>query len=361
MAWVDVSSRLDICSPCRIRNVNRMPDRTEELRLPGAPAIEGLVFRTYRGIEDVPGMVRVLNPSLKADLIDRVASEEELRQDYEAPHHMNPSKDIVIAEIDGEIIGFSEMSWRQKRGNVRTYVFYPHLTPEWRGKGIREVMLHYCEERLIRKSRGHSSDQTKYFEIYANSLDNDWKRILELEGYTPNWHVLALVRQDMKNVPDYALPTGIEVRPVLPEHYHIVWDAAAEALRDENSFVEERNDEKAYRRQLASPTFTPRLWQIAWDGNQVVGGVHNYIDEEENKAFNRVWGHTEKIFVRRPWRNKGIAKALISRSIKILKDEGMEAVTLDVDSDNPSGALRLYESLGYRLDMDFIFYKKAIN
>lgn len=55
-----------------------------------------------------------------------------------------------------------------------------------------------------------------------------------------------------------------------------------------------------------------------------------------------------------------LRQALIARSLKVVRDEGMEAAALDVDSDNPSGALKLYESLGYKLEMEFTFYKKPI-
>ena len=93
---------------------------------------------------------------------------------------------------------------------------------------------------------------------------------------------------------------------------------------------------------------------------ELVGGVHNHIDNEENQAFNRKWGHTEQIFVRRPWRNKGIAKALITRSLRILSEHGMTEATLDVDTENPSGALRLYENLGFKPYSEFIFYRKPL-
>ena len=38
----------------------------------------------------------------------------------------------------------------------------------------------------------------------------------------------------------------------------------------------------------------------------------------------------------------------------------MEAATLDVDTENPSGALRVYESLGFKRKVHFIFYRKRI-
>ena len=66
------------------------------------------------------------------------------------------------------------------------------------------------------------------------------------------------------------------------------------------------------------------------------------------------------IFVRRRWRNRGIAKAFISRSLRILNEHGMTEATLDVDTENPSGALRLYESLGFKPYSEFTYCRKQL-
>ncbi len=52
--------------------------------------------------------------------------------------------------------------------------------------------------------------------------------------------------------------------------------------------------------------------------------------------------------MRRPWRQRGLARALIARSFRVLKDLGMTEAALGVDTENPNGALRLYQSMGFR-------------
>jgi GNAT superfamily N-acetyltransferase len=169
-----------------------------------------------------------------------------------------------------------------------------------------------------------------------------------------------MVRENLDDIPDIPLPPGIEVRPVRREDLRRIWDAAKEALRDENSFTEENWSDEAFENLRTDRLFTPLLWQIAWEGDQVVGGVHNIIDPVENETLGRKWGHTEQIFVRREWRNRGIAKALIARSLGVVRDSGMDAATLDVDSQNPSRAVKLYESLGYCVRRDFTFFRKRL-
>ena len=138
------------------------------------------------------------------------------------------------------------------------------------------------------------------------------------------------------------------MRPVKPEHIRPIWEAAKEAFRDSWQYSEEWFSENAYESWQKEPSFQPELWQIAWDGDQVAGMVQNFIYHEENEEYGRKRGYTEGICVRRPWRRRGLARALIARSFGILKDLGMEEAGLGVDTQNQNGALQLYESLGFR-------------
>jgi mycothiol synthase len=51
---------------------------------------------------------------------------------------------------------------------------------------------------------------------------------------------------------------------------------------------------------------------------------------------------------RRPWRQQGIASALLSRFLATTHEDGYQQVALGVDADNPTGTLGLYERHGFR-------------
>ncbi|NKQ35221.1 MAG: GNAT family N-acetyltransferase [Chloroflexi bacterium] len=55
----------------------------------------------------------------------------------------------------------------------------------------------------------------------------------------------------------------------------------------------------------------------------------------------------DEIGVIRGWRQRGIASALIAAAMRAFRDEGLEYAKLGVDTENPTGALRLYENLGF--------------
>jgi ribosomal protein S18 acetylase RimI-like enzyme len=68
----------------------------------------------------------------------------------------------------------------------------------------------------------------------------------------------------------------------------------------------------------------------------------------------------EFVYVREEFRGKGLARALLARSLRVLKNIGMEEVTLGAEVDNPHDAIRIYESIGFRLVKKFTWYQKPV-
>lgn len=185
--------------------------------------------------------------------------------------------------------------------------------------------------------------------------------MLEKTGYEPTRYGFEMVRPDLENIPDFPLPEGLGVRQVLPEHYRAIWDADTEAFRDHWGFV--APSEEDYRTWLVNETlFQPELWQVAWDmaTNQVAGQVRTFIDHEQNKLYDRRRGYTEFISVRRPYRRRGLARALIARSLHAQKEAGMTESALSVDSENLSGATKVYEDCGFRVTKKMTVYRKPL-
>jgi mycothiol synthase len=120
--------------------------------------------------------------------------------------------------------------------------------------------------------------------------------------------------------------------------------------------------EEDYQKWLGEDEFQPDIWKVAWDveTNQVAGMVLGFILAEQNAKFHRRRGWTEDICVRRPWRRRGLARALIADSLRELRARGMTEAALGVDTENQTGALRLYESLGFRVVKRNTIYRKLM-
>jgi ribosomal protein S18 acetylase RimI-like enzyme len=75
--------------------------------------------------------------------------------------------------------------------------------------------------------------------------------------------------------------------------------------------------------------------------------VRSYIHPEQNERLGVKRGWVEHISVGRPWRRRGLARALIAASFPLLRARGMTEGALGVDSENETGALRVYERCGF--------------
>jgi GNAT superfamily N-acetyltransferase len=319
-----------------------------------------LNFRLFRGAEDYVQMVPVYRRSCDADGFEHVATEKDFQSRDNLENQMDSRKVRLIIEDGGSIIGFTSIRTIRLEEGTMLYMHSAYLDGSWRVKGLRKAMFEWNETVIRDLANGADETNELMFESYANDSSNEWKQILESEGYEPATHLLEMLRPDLETIPDLPLPEGVETRPVMPEHYRAIWIQAKEAARDHREFSEEYYGEDRYQEWLNGEEFQPHLWQVAWAGDKVVGSIRSFISEEENEKLNRQRGHTESIFVAREWRRKGIASALLARSLVKLREQGMKDATLDVDAYNLSGALRVYERLGFRKTYHFIFYRKPI-
>jgi mycothiol synthase len=327
----------------------------------GAPSIPGLGFRRFRGPSDFPRMVEVAKRSKAADGIEEVDSVEEMARNYANLKNSDPYQDLVIAEVNGEVIGYKRVEWWAEHDGTHIYGHVGFLVPEWRGKGIGRALIRHSEQRLreIATAAGHSRERAPLFDSAVYDSQTGLAELLRIEGYAPVRYGYDMVRPNLEDIPDAPLPEGVEVRPVLPEHYRAIWEAENEAFRDH--WGTSQHDEQDFVRWQDNQWFQPHIWQVAWDGDQVVGMVRNFILPEENKRYGRLRGYTENISVRRPWRKRGVARALIARSFRLLKDLGMQEAALSVDAENPSGALKLYESMGFQVTRCATSYRKLMD
>ena len=326
--------------------------------VPGAPAIPGLTFRSFRGESDYPAMVAVIVGSKDADGVTWAIDPDDTVRTYQHLVNCDPYQDMLFAEQNGQVIGYSRVWWQEESDGTRLYCQFVHLLPAWRPTGLRRAMLRHNERRLREIASDHPQARGRFFEAWASDSEVSWETLLLSEGYEIVRYGFEMVRPNLDDIPELRLPERLEVRPVRPEHYWIIWRAVEEAMQDHWGAQPWRDE--WFEEWMEDPTFDPSLWQVAWDGDKVAGNVLNFVDTRENEEYKRKRGYTEYISVRRPLRRKGLARALIARSLQVLKDQGMSEAALGVDAENPSGALGLYESMGFRKVKQSMTFRKSL-
>ncbi len=308
------------------------------MHVPDAPAIEGLIFRPYRGEADLPAMLDVLNAGNREDKIEEVETLEGLSYEYSHLTNCDPAADILVAEVNGRMVGYGRVWWSKNDDGERLYWLFGSVHPDWRRRGIGRAMLHWQERRAREIAAAHPDDGPRYFQTWTMDTVAGKRSLLESEDYAPVRYGYMMVRSLEEPIPDLPLPDGLDVRPAQRDQFRAIFDALNEAFRDHWGHRE--STEEDFQRWSNWPMMMPHLWQVAWDGEQVAGMVLNAIFEDDNKTYNRRRGWTDPICVRRPYRRRGLARALIMRSLNVLKEQGMTEAALGVDTQNPNGALQ---------------------
>lgn len=330
--------------------------------IPGAPALPGLTFRPFQGASDYPNILSIISGCKAVDGLERSDTLEKITHTYEHLTNCDPYQDALFAEVNGQAVGYTRFWWEKEEPGAWLGTNFGFVLPAWRGKGIGSVFLSFAEQRAqqvaaAQQSAGKLDSQTpRFFSSVIHATEKARTALFEKRGYSPVRYEHIMIRPDLENIQEAALPQGLEVRPVKPEHMRAIYDAAVEAFRDHWGYVPPA--ESDYENFLTEPDLDPSLWRVAWDGDQVAGMVQSFINANENAEYSRLRGYTEGICVRRPWRRQGVARALLVQSLHAVRERGMQEAALSVDSQNLNQAFKLYESVGFRQVNRYSFYRK---
>jgi mycothiol synthase len=330
-----------------------------DVALASAPTVPGLRFRHYRGEDDLPAMLDVYAAAHAADGLEDVPTLDQLKLNYATLVNCDPTRDILLAEVDDRVVAYARVFWTDLVEGGRAYENFGFVHPHWRRRGIGGAMHRHNEELLRTIAAGHPDVAPKWFGSEGVDADPGNAALLRASGYQPARFFYDMVAPSLERIAEVPMPDGIGLRPVARDQYRQIWLAAAEAFRDhwgENEWVEADWD----RFEADPDNADPRFWRVGWDGDAVAGVVITTVPALENEAHGRARVYVASVSVRRPWRRRGLARALLAGSLVAARDAGFTSASLGVDTDSPTGATSLYESLGFVPERTFSAYRKPL-
>jgi ribosomal protein S18 acetylase RimI-like enzyme len=322
------------------------------------PRLPGVRIRLFRDDADFERLAVLLKECNLHDEIPWLPTVGNLRSEMENRSSVDPRRDVLLAELDDRTVGMTGVE-RVVRDGAPVYEMWGCVLADVRRRGLGTALLDWSLARI--RQRAAIEDPGVPIVVQGDSEEQEvgHRALLAAGGFTAVRWFFLMRRPTLDDVPGVPLPDGLEIRPVAEDQYRPILEAEFEAFKDHWGTREP--SEEHFALTLSRAELDTDLWVVAWDGDQIAGVVENWIWPDENAELGVKRGWLERISVRRPWRRRGLARALTARSLVLLREAGMEEGMLGVDSENANGALGLYEGLGFEVHSRSAAYRRSLD
>ena len=323
----------------------------EQVRVAGGLTV---TFRPFRP-GDEQAMVDLTNTANAFDRTDWGTSLGQLREQLQAPD-FDPARDVTLAESDGQLVA---LQWRRDHQHDDGHIFYAYgcSHPDWRRKGLGTEMMSRAIALALERRR--SLQGSAFMASSACAHEAGRLALLRHFGMQPVRYFCKLSRPTLDDLPDAPVPDGIAIRNYKPDvDRERTLAALDEAFRDHWSSRPASTEEWVYWTSRPERRFD--LWFLAWDGDEIAGACLCELVEAYNQVRGTKSGLVDDVAVRRPWRRRGVGAALIVAGLRALRSAGMTAAHLFADTENITGAMRLYERLGFVEEWRSIEHRRPI-
>jgi mycothiol synthase len=322
---------------------------------------EPFFLRPFKDETDFLSMQDLFSRCQKFDQLDRIFTISSIQQELQRLPNFDLTQQMFFVQAPNanNIIGSIGFNWRQDvEGNLIYEFRHWMVDPDYRGIGIEKTLLRKAEGWLVEFSHNQKLPGEKWLQTRIKDTIINQINLLETNGYAIHRQTIKMTRPTNLELSAASIPDGLIIRKPESNEYRKILRANDEAFRDLWGYSQKTEDQLT--KWEHDRLFQPECWQIAWDQDQVAGMILGYIDAEENTIFNRLYGYTEEIAVRSPWRRRGLARSLLTESIKMFRKMGMKDTVLSVDSLNQSGAYEFYKKMGYIPISAYRYYRKKI-
>jgi mycothiol synthase len=333
---------------------------TMPAELPAAPVVPRLAGVSYRTLRDSSGfgpLAELQRAAYRHDDIPLLPTESNLRSELEGRGGLDPARDVLLAERDGRLVGMTSVQ-RVVRDGQPVYEMDGAVLPKVRRRGLGTALLHWTLERARQRAAVEDPGVVVAIAGGAEEQETAHRALLQRAGFEPVRHFFLMRRPTLDDIPDAPLPDGFDIKPVTEADRRRIVIAEFEAFEDH--WGNRELTEESISLTLGRPELDTDLWVVAWDGDRIAGVVENWIWAEENEGLGVKRGWLERISVRRPWRRRGLARAITAASLHRLREAGMDEAMLGVDSENANGALGLYEALGFEVHSRSAAYRRVL-
>lgn len=274
---------------------------------------------------------------------------EEFRLAWQEPDFNLATDAWCVFAPTGQLVGVADTEHSE---HVRVYAMV-RVHPDFRQQGIEEYLLGLTEARARQHIALAAAEARVTLNNWMSHNDNALVNVLKRTGYTfsRSYWRMQIDLEKAPATPQW--PEGMTVRTLaVGKEERAVFEMIEEAFQDHWGHMPHSFEQ--WKHWHFNASFDPSLWFLAFEGDTLAGGILCRYDEDLEM------GWVGQLAVLRPWRRKGLGMALLLHAFGELYRRGNHTIGLGVDSQNLTGATRLYERAGMHIAIQHDTYQKEL-
>jgi mycothiol synthase len=304
------------------------------------------VWRPAR-LADAEALQALLVARDEAEGLSSASTVEEMQKQFKDTWLFDIEQQTLIGLApDGTVAAFGFVFANPAPVDKRFAFIWVEAHPAYQQVELRKALVVWGLDRTMYALDQVDSVLPRVIGVSVQDNRPAWIEVYQALGFEEARYFYHMRRDLSRPVPSPQLDKGLRLVKYQPELDEALMLAFNESFLDHWNF-EPVSEADWHMWFTGSESFRPDLSYLVLDGDQIAGFSINAVHAEQNqlRGVNEGWIH--QLGTRRPWRHRGIATALLLASMQAFQLESLDYATLGVDTENPTGAMRIYERVGF--------------
>lgn len=311
-------------------------------------------------LDDAEAYAHLEIATLAAKGVVETADPDTVRSDWQSPDFDLATAGIGLLAPDGTLVGAATV-WDTLQPPVQPRLSWM-VHPDHADRGLEQYLIAWSENRAHQALDRCPPNARFTYRMVSKAGYTPRETILSAHGYEATRYWLRMVIEMHDAPPAPALPAGFHIRPYHhPDEFAAMVRALDEGFKDHWGHVDQPFEKLLADWEHGTATdklFEPALHFVVVDETSGdIAGVCVCRAEEWGKPEA---AYIDAVAVLRPYRRKGLAKAMLHHAFSVFWQRERKTVALYVDATSLTGATRVYEAVGMHADEKWTTWEKVI-
>ncbi len=294
---------------------------------------------------------------LDADGDDDILGEEDLVEEFADPY-ADFARGSKAVYDGGTMIGYCVVYPRGSADPVHEIRMSGGVHPAYRNLGIGSQLLEWSGRVAAELHEERFSGQPMALGGGCLEKNASANALFADHGYRSSRWFYQMSLDMSADIATPVVPEGVTIVAFSGERSSDALLVRNESFRDH--WASSDTTAESWEFHLGVQAFRPEYSFIGYLNDEPMSLVMAQEYEAYNKAKSVRDLYIPQVGTRRAGRKRGIASALLTTALMAAKTDGFDTATLNVDADSPTGALGLYQRLGFVTTNTSIMYRKMV-